>query len=96
MEKRMLKEYGKSLASQVLKSPHHGSKTASNRNYLKAVAPKEALISCGAGNDYKHPHQVTLNKYRDLKIKTYRTDTDGTITVKTDGKTYEIAKEKAS
>lgn len=94
MEKRLLKEYGKGLESQVLKSPHHGSKTSSNRNYLKAVSPEAALISCGAGNDYKHPHQVTLNKYRDLKIKTYRTDTDGTITVKTDGRTYQILQEK--
>jgi len=93
-EKNMLKKYGTELKSTVLKVPHHGSKTSSNRNYLKAVAPEAGLISLGAGNDYGHPHQETLNTYNTLHIKLYRTDQDGSITVTTDGKTYNIQKEK--
>lgn len=93
-EKAMLAKYGKELKSTLLKSPHHGSKTSSNRNYLKAVAPEAALIPVGKDNDYKHPHAVTINKYKDLGIKIYRTDQDGAITVKTDGTTYEITKER--
>lgn len=93
-EKGLLKTYGKELKSTILKVPHHGSKTSSNRNYLQAVAPEAGLVSLGAGNDYGHPHQVTLNKYNALNIKLYRTDQDGSITVTSDGKTYNIQKEK--
>lgn len=94
VEKELTQKYGKELQSTILKSPHHGSKTSSNRNYLKIVKPEAVLISVGAGNDYKHPHQVTLNKYKDLKLKVYRTDLNGTITINTDGKTYQITSEK--
>lgn len=94
MEKVVLQKYGKELKSTILKSPHHGSKTSSNRNYLKMVAPEAILIPVGVANDYKHPHTVTLNKYNDLKSKIYRTDQEGAITIETDGKTYNITKEK--
>lgn len=93
-EKNLLKTYGTDLKSTILKVPHHGSKTSSDRNYLQAVAPEVGLISLGTGNDYGHPHQVTLNKYNALNIKLYRTDQDGSIMVTTDGKTYNIQKEK--
>ena len=93
-EKNLLKTYGTDLKSTILKVPHHGSKTSSDRNYLQAVAPEVGLISLGTGNDYGHPHQVTLNNYNALNIKLYRTDQDGSITVTTDGKTYNIQKEK--
>lgn len=95
-EKEMLKAHKGQLKSTILKSPHHGSKTSSNRAYLKAVAPEAAFISVGADNEYKHPHAVTINKYNDMKIKIYRTDQDGAITVKSDGKTYDITKEKSN
>lgn len=94
MEKAIIQKYGKELKSTILKSPHHGSKTSSNRNYLKMVAPEAVLIPVGVDNDYKHPHAVTLNKYNDLKLKIYRTDQDGAITIETDGKSYNIVKEK--
>jgi len=93
-EKVLMEEYGQSLQADVLKAPHHGSKTSSNRNFLKLVAPKDVLISCGAGNDYGHPHKEILNKYKDLKLNIYRTDKDGTITVETGGDTYTITKER--
>lgn len=94
VEKVLVKQYGSKLRSKVLKSPHHGSKTSSNRNYLKAVAPEAVVISLGAANDYGHPHQQTLNKYADLQIKVYRTDRDGTVTITTDGDSYAVGKEK--
>ncbi len=93
-EELMLKTYGKELKSDILKSPHHGSKTSSNSKYLKLVAPDAVLISLGVGNEYGHPHEATLQKYKKLKMKIYRTDQNGTITVQSDGKTYDIIKEK--
>ncbi|MBP2633554.1 MAG: beta-lactamase domain protein [Firmicutes bacterium] len=92
-ERLILAKYGNELKSTILKSPHHGSKTSSNRDYLKAITPEAVLISCGINNDYKHPHDVTMNKYNDLKMKIYRTDKDGSITIETDGDSYKIQKE---
>lgn len=93
-EAQMLSAYKTDLKSTILKSPHHGSKTSSNFNYLKAVAPEAVLISLGRGNEYGHPHKVILDKYEKLKMKIFRTDTDGTITIETNGSTYDIKKEK--
>ena len=93
-EKRMLARYGKQLKSTILKAPHHGSKTSSSPAYLKAVQPKVALISCGTGNEYHHPHPSTRKKYEKDHIDFYRTDRNGTITIRTDGKSYTVTPER--
>lgn len=92
-EELMVKNYGHELKSTVLKAGHHGSKTSSSADFLREVNPEAALISCGAGNDYGHPHKPTMKKYHSLKLKIYETDKNGTITVKTDGKNYSIVPE---
>ncbi len=93
-EERMVKTYKTELKSNILKAGHHGSNTSSSPSFLKAVAPEAAIISLGANNDYHHPHPSTLKKYVEAKMKVYRTDTDGTVTVSSDGKNYTITKEK--
>ena len=80
--------------SDVLKVGHHGSRTSTSPDFLKAVAPKEAFISCGQGNDYGHPHKVTVDKLNKTKVHIYRTDRDGTVTLTTTGKEYTIQKER--
>lgn len=90
----MVKKYGAAMKSQVLKSGHHGSRTSSSASFLKVVDPEAAIISLGAGNEYHHPHPSLLKRYADRKLKVWRTDTDGTVTVTSDGKTYSITKEK--
>ena len=80
--------------SDVLKVGHHGSRTSTSPEFLKPVAPKEAFISCGQGNDYGHPHKVTVDKLNKAKIHIYRTDRDGTVTLTTTGKEYTIQKER--
>lgn len=81
---------GENVRADILKAGHHGSRTSSTKAYLKAVDPEIAVISCGEGNSYGHPHQQTLDKFRELGIAFYRTDTQGTITVGTDGERYEV------
>ncbi len=93
-EERMLKKDASILKSTVLKSGHHGSRSSSSVPFLQAVSPETAIISLGANNEYHHPHPSTLKKYKDKKIVIYRTDTDGTVTVASDGKTYTITKER--
>lgn len=93
-EEIMLKRFRTDLKSQVLKSPHHGSRTSSSQAFLKAVAPEAVVISVGVNNDYHHPHPSVMKRYQDAKMKIYRTDQDGTVTITSDGKTYKIVKEK--
>ncbi len=82
------------ISSLVLKSPHHGSKTSSTTAFLQATAPEVVAISCGAGNDYGHPHKDVLERYKKFNIKVYRTDKEGTIAIVSDGKTYSVKEEK--
>ena len=93
-EALMLRTYAGELKSNILKAGHHGSNTSSTPEFLKAVGPEAAIISLGANNDYHHPHPSTLKKYEQAKLKVYRTDLDGTITITSDGNTYNITKEK--
>ncbi len=96
-EKGIMKRYApKELKSTILKSGHHGSKTSSGPKFLRAVQPEAALISCGKGNEYHHPHPSTRNKYTKYKIDFYRTDVNGMITVETDGHYYTISTERGT
>lgn len=72
----------------VLKCGHHGSSTSNSPNFLKAASPKFAVISCGVGNSYGHPHWETLKALESLSgfEKLYRTDKDKTVTAISDGK----------
>lgn len=94
VEKEILAAHSGELSAQVLKSPHHGSRTSSSVDYLKAVSPKDVLISLGEGNSYRHPHEETIKKYEKQKIKIHRTDLNGTIILTTDGDSYKIKEGK--
>lgn len=62
------------LKSDVLKIPHHGSKTSSSELFLAAVQPKVAVISVGGRNTYGHPHEAVLQRLEDYDIEVRRTD----------------------
>jgi competence protein ComEC len=63
----------------VLKIGHHGSHTSTSEAFLKACAPSMAIISCGEGNSYGHPHDVILDRLEKAGIPFLRTDKQGTI-----------------
>lgn len=84
------------LKVDVLKSGHHGSRTSSSEALLDLCDPEYAVISCGDGNSYGHPHPETLDKYDDYGIEYYRTDLHGTVIIKTDGETLTITTEKTA
>lgn len=79
-EKIILQEYSAEfLDSDILKVAHHGSKTSSLPEFLKAVSPAYAIISDGKNNKYGHPHKVTLDSLEAVGADVLRTDQLGTI-----------------
>ncbi|MEW6681932.1 MAG: DNA internalization-related competence protein ComEC/Rec2 [Nitrospirota bacterium] len=73
------------LRSTILKVPHHGSRGSLDPTFLRAVAPKVAVISVGATNTYGHPAPQTLRAYNRLNAAVFRTDLDGAVKIVTDG-----------
>jgi competence protein ComEC len=87
---------GYNLRSNILKVAHHGSSSASSSTFLSKVKPAISIIEVGAGNDYGHPTQRTLNALKKIGSKVYRTDLNGNIVITTDGQTYSVAAENQS
>jgi competence protein ComEC len=71
-----------SLKSDVLIAPHHGSRTSSTPDFLRAVAPALIVIPVGHRNRFGHPHPLVSARYRALGAQVYRTDLGGAISVK--------------
>lgn len=70
----------------VLKCAHHGSRNSTSAAFLQQAAPAVAVVSCGRGNRYGHPHEEMLQRTEEAGAKVFRTDRCGAVTVKTDGK----------
>lgn len=80
----VLKE-GRNIDSDVLKLGHHGSKTSSSINFLKAVDPEVVIISAGENNSYGHPHKEVMDRVNSLGIRSLATYDLGIITFLSDG-----------
>jgi competence protein ComEC len=85
IERRMVEE-NEIERSDVLKVGHHGSRTSSTVGFLDAAAPAFAVISVGVDNSYGHPNREVLERLSERHVGVYRTDQDGLVTVRTDGK----------
>ena len=72
----------------VVKLAHHGSGGSATRGILKGDDPDYAVISLAEDNEYNYPSPNTLNALKNSGIHVYRTDLDGTVVLRTDGKTY--------
>ena len=67
--------------TDVLKIPHHGSRTSSSPSLLDATTPRIALVSCGRDNVFGHPHPAVLAELERRRARVWRTDVHGTIDV---------------
>jgi len=74
----------------IIKVPHHGSKSSSTEEFLEAVGAREAIISVGRNNIYGHPHPEVLNRYEVRNINIYRTDEMGLVRIIIGDGVYQI------
>ena len=71
----------KSLKSDVLKVPHHGSKTSSTKNFINCVMPDIAVFSYAFNNRFNFPHKSVLRNYKDKSIRLISTAQKGGIKI---------------
>ncbi len=67
------------LRSQVLLVPHHGSRSSSSAEFIRAVDPVEVIFPVGYRNRYRHPHPEIVERYSGRRQ--WRTDRDGALQV---------------
>lgn len=82
------------LHSDVLNVGHHGSDTSSTTDFLNAVAPRIAVISCGMDNSYGHPHRNVIERLDARDIRILRTDRNGAVVIVSDGERLGVTTQK--
>jgi competence protein ComEC len=87
---RAILQRGADVRATVLKLGHHGSRTSTDEDWLRAVQPQLGIISVGAGNSYGHPHAEVIAALDQLGIQYIRTDEHGTITVVSDSQQLRV------
>lgn len=78
------------LKVDILKVGHHGSDSSTTQAFLDALDPDAAVISCGEGNSYGHPHAEVVDRLTAKGVTIYRTDKDGTVVIISDGKEWNL------
>lgn len=77
------------IQSEILKVANHGTKYATQIDFLETVMPQVSIIQVGT-NSYGHPTEETLDRLNQEGILIYRTDIEGDITISLTGESYEI------
>lgn len=77
VEEQIIKDFD--VDADYIKIGHHGSKNSTSQEFIDAVSPKEAIISCGLNNNYGHPSQEVLDILEKENVIVRRTDLEGTI-----------------
>jgi competence protein ComEC len=85
---------GAALEADILKVPHHGSKSGLALNFLNAINPQYAIIQSGRDNSFGHPAQSILDKLASKGVTVFRNDTQGTILAITNGQMLSVTPKK--
>lgn len=72
----------KNIQANILKAPHHGSRTSSSYPLIKAVNPHHVIYSTGYNNRFSFPHFEVINRFREQGAHEWNTAADGEITIK--------------
>lgn len=83
------------IQADLVKVGHHGSNSSSSEDFLKAINPSIAIISCGIDNTYGHPSDVIIDRLAAFDIEVYRTDLQGTIIITSDGEEIDVTHHKS-
>lgn len=78
------------LKADVVKVPHHGSKTSSTDNFVQATKPMFAIISVGRKSMFGHPHKEVVQRWQSSGATVLTTGDSGTITVTTSGRELKL------
>lgn len=78
------------LRAQVLQVGHHGSRHATSAQWLSAVRPRIAVISCARRSRYGFPSRQTLDRLSSCGARTYTTGQYGAVTISTDGESIQV------
>ena len=81
---------GGTLAADLIKVPHHGSRTSSGQEFINAVGSKYAVISVGRNSPFGHPHPEVVKRWQDSGADVITTGENGTISVSTDGRDLQV------
>ncbi len=81
---------GGTLAADLVKVPHHGSRTSSTKSFVDATRAQYAIISVGRNSPFGHPHAEVVERWKAAGANVMTTGTSGTISVSTDGKDLKI------
>ncbi|MCF7796194.1 MAG: DNA internalization-related competence protein ComEC/Rec2 [Lentisphaeria bacterium] len=73
------------LRADIIKVPHHGSRTSSTSDFVNWVQSDWAVISVGRGNKFRHPASVTVARYEQLPATVLRTDIHQAVIFQSDG-----------
>ncbi len=88
LEKEMMQQ---NVKATILKAGHHGSNTSSSQSFIQAVQPEVTILSYGKDNKYGHPHAEVVERLQAIGSKIYATAEAGTVTVSTDGVSYNVS-----
>ena len=80
--------FGFPVDSDILKIGHHGSRTSSAEEFVRAVSPIVSVIEVGKKNRYGHPHEETIGTLGRFGGRILRTDESGDIRVKFTGREF--------
>lgn len=89
MERQLL-DSGEPGRIDILKVGHHGSRRSSLPGMLDAMRPAIAIISAGFENPFRLPHPAVVNDLRSRGVMLLRTDLDGLVTARSDGRRLEV------
>ena len=89
-ERELVELAGSRIASRVLIAPHHGSRSSSGIEFLRAVDPEVVVVSCGRNGRFNFPHPEILERYEDMGVSIFRTDINGAVRLSTDGQLIRI------
>lgn len=94
VEARLLNAHPDRLRAELLLVPHHGSLTSSSKAFIRAVAPRWAVVSAGAQNRFGLPRGEVLDRYVQAGSTVLNTASAGAIAFRLDASGAQLVSER--